>query len=63
MLRLRAAPAGFIIPCQPMTALKPPSGSGWVHEIKHDGYRMMARWDGAGRFGYPNGCAPKPRQT
>ena len=42
MLRLRAAPAGFIIPCQPMTALKPPSGSGWVHEIKHDGYRMMA---------------------
>jgi bifunctional non-homologous end joining protein LigD len=47
MLRLRTGgPAGFIIPCQPMTALKPPSGPGWVHEIKHDGYRMMARREG-----------------
>jgi ATP-dependent DNA ligase len=26
----------------------PPSGSGWVHEIKHDGYRLVARRDGAG---------------
>jgi bifunctional non-homologous end joining protein LigD len=22
-----------------------PSGSGWLHEIKHDGYRLMARRD------------------
>jgi ATP-dependent DNA ligase len=27
---------------------KPPSGSNWVHEIKHDGYRLMARRDPVG---------------
>ena len=42
MLRLRARPIGFIEPCQPTTAPKPPIGPGWIHEIKHDGYRMMA---------------------
>jgi ATP-dependent DNA ligase len=26
----------------------PPSGPGWVHEIKHDGFRMMVRRDPAG---------------
>jgi bifunctional non-homologous end joining protein LigD len=25
---------------------KPPSGPDWVHEIKHDGYRLIARRDG-----------------
>jgi bifunctional non-homologous end joining protein LigD len=35
-------PIGFIEPCQPSAAHKPPSGPGWIHEIKHDGYRMMA---------------------
>jgi ATP-dependent DNA ligase len=25
----------------------PPSGPLWVHEIKHDGYRLMVRCDGA----------------
>jgi bifunctional non-homologous end joining protein LigD len=29
-------------------AKAPPSGPGWVHEIKHDGFRIMARPDGAG---------------
>jgi ATP-dependent DNA ligase len=24
-----------------------PAGSGWLHEIKYDGYRMHARIDGA----------------
>jgi len=24
---------------------KPPSGSNWIHEIKHDGFRLMARRD------------------
>jgi hypothetical protein len=43
MLRLGAArPIGFIEPCQPTTGLKPPIGPGWLHEIKHDGYRLMA---------------------
>jgi ATP-dependent DNA ligase len=27
---------------------RPPSGKLWVHEIKHDGYRLMVRRDGAG---------------
>jgi bifunctional non-homologous end joining protein LigD len=30
-------------PCLPITAKKPPVGEGWVHEIKHDGYRLIAR--------------------
>ena len=45
---LRAAPSGFIEPCLPSTADCPPSGPGWVHEIKHDGFRMIVRRDGAG---------------
>ena len=36
-------PPGFIEPCIPTLASQPPVGSGWVHEIKHDGYRLIAR--------------------
>jgi bifunctional non-homologous end joining protein LigD len=36
-------PVGFIEPCLPSVAAKPPSGPGWLHEIKHDGYRLMAK--------------------
>jgi bifunctional non-homologous end joining protein LigD len=43
MLHSRPRPSGFIEPCQPTAALKPPIGAGWIHEIKHDGYRMMAQ--------------------
>ena len=39
-------PAGFIPPCLPMKAPKPPSGVLWLHEIKHDGFRVVARKDG-----------------
>jgi len=46
--RTRSAPAGFIEPCLPSPADKPPSGSNWIHEIKHDGYRLMARRDPVG---------------
>jgi ATP-dependent DNA ligase len=42
------AAAGFIPPCLPSRADRPPSGPGWVHEIKHDGFRMMIRRDVAG---------------
>jgi ATP-dependent DNA ligase len=28
-------------------APKPPSGADWLHEIKHDGYRLIVRRDGA----------------
>src|SRR4029077_4808631 len=41
-----AFPSGFIEPCQPSKATRPPSGPLWVHEIKHDGYRLMVRRDG-----------------
>ena len=41
-------PAGFIEPCLPSPADKPPSGANWIHEIKHDGYRLMARRDPVG---------------
>src|SRR5215510_9741714 len=35
--------SGFIEPCLPSRADRPPSSPGWIHEIKHDGYRLMAR--------------------
>ena len=35
------APADFIHPCQPTVANEPPSGPGWAHELKHDGYRLQ----------------------
>jgi bifunctional non-homologous end joining protein LigD len=41
--RLSADRARFIEPCLPSPAEKPPSGSNWIHEIKHDGFRLMAR--------------------
>jgi bifunctional non-homologous end joining protein LigD len=40
--------SSFIEPCLPSTADQPPSGPEWIHEIKHDGYRLMARRDSAG---------------
>jgi len=42
------SPSGFIEPCRPSAAERPPSGPDWVHEIKHDGYRLMARRDPVG---------------
>jgi bifunctional non-homologous end joining protein LigD len=39
-------PPGFIEPCMPTRVEKPPVGPEWVHEIKHDGYRLMARKQG-----------------
>jgi bifunctional non-homologous end joining protein LigD len=56
-------PLGHITPCLPSRSERPPSGTGWLHEIKHDGFRIMARrnkdgvrlytrngYDFAGRF-------------
>jgi ATP-dependent DNA ligase len=40
-------PTGFIAPCLPTKASQPPSGELWLHEIKHDGFRVIARKDGA----------------
>ena len=39
-----ALPA-VIEPCLPSPGEQPPTGPDWVHEIKHDGYRLMARRD------------------
>jgi len=39
---------GIIEPCLPSPAKVPPSGPGWLHEIKHDGYRILARRDRTG---------------
>jgi bifunctional non-homologous end joining protein LigD len=36
-------PAAFIEPCLPRPAKQPPEFRGWIHEIKHDGFRIMAR--------------------
>jgi bifunctional non-homologous end joining protein LigD len=40
--------SAFIEPCLPSPADRPPSGPGWIHEIKLDGFRMMVRRDSAG---------------
>src|SRR5260370_39953237 len=40
-------PLGFGPPCLPTKALQPPTGDAWLHEIKHDGFRVIARKDGA----------------
>ena len=45
-IRINRLPAGFVVPAQPVLASKPPSGAAWVHEIKHDGYRMIVHRDG-----------------
>jgi hypothetical protein len=29
-------------PCLPRSADQPPAGPGWIHEIKHDGFRILA---------------------
>jgi bifunctional non-homologous end joining protein LigD len=39
--RPRSAPVAFIHPCRPTVAKQPPRGEGWVHELKHDGYRLQ----------------------
>jgi bifunctional non-homologous end joining protein LigD len=45
---LLRTPTSFIGPCLPSSAEGPPTGPEWVHEIKHDGYRLMARRDPIG---------------
>src|SRR5262245_7138672 len=32
----------FIPPCIPVTAKSVPTGDGWLHEVKFDGYRVQA---------------------
>jgi ATP-dependent DNA ligase len=43
MLLARSArrASGFIDPCLPTAAPRPPVGPDWLHEIKHDGFRLQ----------------------
>ena len=43
----RTLPAGFIAPCLPTKTDKLPTGGQWLHEIKRDGFRVIARKTGA----------------
>ena len=45
-IKIKRHPAGFVVPPQPAKASKPPPGPRWVHEIKHDGDRIIVRRDG-----------------
>jgi bifunctional non-homologous end joining protein LigD len=46
-LRERTRPGlGIIEPCLPSPAKAPPSGPGCLHEIKHDGFRIIAHRSG-----------------
>src|SRR3954470_3939644 len=46
LARDRRSPPGFIQPCQPVLSDTVPTGPGWIHELKHDGYRLLVVKDG-----------------
>jgi bifunctional non-homologous end joining protein LigD len=47
---------GFIAPQVPTLVSEPPAGDGWLHEIKHDGYRtVLVLQDGMARAFTRNG--------
>jgi bifunctional non-homologous end joining protein LigD len=48
VMRLPARPttSDFVEPCLPTRTAQPPLGPGWIHEIKFDGFRLMARRQG-----------------
>jgi ATP-dependent DNA ligase len=44
---VHAYPSRRLRPALPSDkAQEPPAGAGWLHEIKHDGFRVIARKDG-----------------
>ena len=45
--RLRSFP-DFVEPCLPSAVERPPAGGDWIHEIKHDGFRLLARLGASG---------------
>lgn len=38
----KSAPPGFTPPCLAVSASRPPPGAGFIHEVKFDGYRLLA---------------------
>src|SRR5262249_36090629 len=45
-------PHKAIQPCLPKPATEPPAGPDWIHEIKHDGFRIPARRNAKGVWLY-----------
>jgi bifunctional non-homologous end joining protein LigD len=46
LARDRRSPSGFIRPALPVLAHGVPDGDGWIHEVKHDGFRVIALKEG-----------------
>jgi bifunctional non-homologous end joining protein LigD len=46
LARDRRRPEGFIPTSQPVLHTEVPTGPEWIHELKHDGFRILARKDG-----------------
>ena len=47
-------------PCLPRPAKAPPAGPGWIHEIKHDGFRLLAERDAKASPCTPAGAMTSP---
>jgi bifunctional non-homologous end joining protein LigD len=43
LARARRRPPGFIPPAKPVLSAMVPTGPNWIHELKHDGYRLLCR--------------------
>src|SRR5262249_58622696 len=46
LARPRTLPTGFIAPCLPTKTDNVPSGGRWLHQIKHDRFRIIAAFPG-----------------
>jgi hypothetical protein len=42
----RDPPTDFIVPCNPKLVSRPPAEPGWLHEVKHDDFRILVRKQG-----------------
>jgi bifunctional non-homologous end joining protein LigD len=57
-LCLLFSPPGFIVPLMPTLVDEPPTTEGWIHEVKHDGYRtILAVYGASTRAFTPEGPA------
>jgi len=52
MLQRATGTMAFIEPCLPSPAKTPPAGPNWLHEIEHDGFRILARRDATAMQAY-----------
>src|SRR5918995_1595112 len=43
---------GFVPPLIPTLVAEPPAGDGWLHEVKHDGYRTILVVEGGCAQGF-----------